>query len=451
MAERNLVELGQGLAEAVFIGPRKKAVPRDKNMDSLTTKQKWGGVEKKKLHPLQEEMVKKSSSQLVKRLRELAILNTQRAIDAFNRGVDFDWKYPNQERAINFGVYHTGTRGVYGYESDDYIHTHFEIYPDDREIKLLYFYYVSENGHGSAVVPKEYKEKYPPYMTMYFLQSFADAIDYTIKIPDDASSRSNDGASYYASNYGFSPSSLTFPSDNLTREPCSQDLEDWISKRCTETLEECIQNAENDSKLEALKRSTCWSQTKDILYNFGNSKTRYRRNEGYAKIKYREYESSRYSGEMRKFQAEGQGTVQTPNGQWMYKGEFENSEPHGFGVETGPGGFRREGYWHRGEATEVALPDAEELNNLVSELLPSREIQNHEKPDKSYAEGMQQADDFLSRWRPPPSPPVDTMELDNLVSNILDASPVPLLPPLPPYAVALEQFGSDDREEEDEF
>lgn len=224
--------------------------------------------------------VHKSTPEFIEKLRELAVLNTEQ-IEAVMKGTKSSciWTYIDKvtifERQLVFKNSMVSNDGEVEFESKT-IGALFKVVPSTKTIELDYFYYPKRT--------KEVKKNFPPYMTMYFLQAYADSVGYEIIIDQDVSRHSNSGASYYATNYGFSPPNPLRPTDDLTRNPCPEDLQDWINALCINSLEECFQNAAEDDMLDNLKESSCWSKTTDALVNFGSRKVRNRTNQGFRQM-----------------------------------------------------------------------------------------------------------------------------------------------------------------------
>ena len=110
------------------------------------------------------------------------------------------------------------------------------------KIVLHYFYFGIPNE-------KEDKEKFPPYMTMYFLCVLADILNVPIHIPEDVSAPKSlifnekerkwelEYVSYYG-RYGF----YTNEAGQTVRDPCPKPVRDWIKQNCGNNYnaEECM-------------------------------------------------------------------------------------------------------------------------------------------------------------------------------------------------------------------
>ena len=295
-----------------------------------------GGGSDDKLNPILRALVGKSSKRLVKNLKFHSFVGILRVKNAMNnRHGTFRWKY--------FDKSGTSTKSVifdqyveHVFESK-LIGTKFKIYPDEKKIQLDLFYLINLDDKDKIA---EIKKQCPPWMTMYYLQSYADYQGYEIVIPQDISADTNSGASYYATNYGFYPKKPGRPKSNLVRKPCSDKSLMWIDDHCTDTLEQCLENATKDDVLTELKKNSCWTETNDILLNLGNSAVDNRKNKGFTQMNFLDKKKSRYEGEFRKFLPHGQGSVTTPDRSWRYEGTFENGMISGQGVLKGPGNLR---------------------------------------------------------------------------------------------------------------
>lgn len=384
MADRDLIKLGRELTETVFIGVKKKLPTKaaeekvERDAVEKAKKQKkqkfWLPERVEELYEAYEKKKTEETTKLVAKLISLAETNTNTTEENLTatKDANIEWRYPDvpdgrNPAALPTTVEFVSVRGERGmdkeairFKNEDQIHTTFTISMKERKIELDFFYW--NQGESDALVPGYLKEHYPPYMTMYFLQHLADKMGFMIVVPQDLSAHSNEGASYYVSNYGFYAPDQEY-TQYIQRDPCPQALQSWIEDNCTGTLRECFERAYGEQKINGLTEGSCWSKTKDILYNFGSSRTKNMRHEGFLTIDYRGQANGAYSGEIENKKANGQGTVTTRRSTpvYTYTGEFSDGKPHGFGIERGGGGDKREGYWLKGKYQGLYPPEPDML------------------------------------------------------------------------------------------
>ncbi len=379
MADRDLIKLGRELTETVFIGVRTRSQTKaeaasakekvERNAVEKAKKQKkqtfWLPQRVEELYEAYKKKKTEETTKLVAKLISLAETNTSAVAENLTatKDANIEWRYPDpagrNPAALPSTVEFVSVRvddDAIRFENEDQIHTTFTISMKEKTIELDFFYW--NQGESDYLVPKYLKEHYPPYMTMYFLQHLADKMGFMIVVPQDLSARSNEGASYYVSNYGFYAPDQE-DTQYIRRDPCPQALQSWIENNCTGTLRECFERAYGEQKINGLIEGSCWSKTKDILYNFGSSRTKNMRHEGFLTIYYRGQANGAYSGEIENKKANGQGTVTTrwSTPVYRYTGEFSDGKPHGFGIETGGDGYKLEGYWLKGEYQGLYPPE----------------------------------------------------------------------------------------------